>query len=1023
MRVNKLIMNAFGPYAKRVEINFSDLNQQELYLIAGDTGTGKTTIFDAISFAIYGNASQTIRASNQLRSDFADNEIETYVELYFTIHHKQYYLKRSPTYLRTGYKTENKHSASLLLPNNEVIDGVKEVNEKILEIMGIDYSQFKHIMMIAQGEFAQLINAESKERALIFRKMFDTAKYDQISLYFKEEVRKTQILNQQIKERITTIIKMNEGIEVVDNEIFQIQDFIERLDKQNQIDNQLLKKNIESRGLLNQENEECNKLIQQIESANLLLDKLKRAKEKEFLLVGKALKMEQLKTTIDLSLKAKLITPEFKQYQRGAGAYLSLNKEKELLDSELKQVEKDNIVISNNYQKFKQQEEVFLDKARTVEQLQQALITINKIEECEKQLKLIKETDLQLLTDLKRIEEDSFIKKDCLSNIKEQLESFPKIDLELEKLNQLEENCAKRMKDLQTLEQELIQLVTAKELYQNKLVDYEIVAEDFKKSQLYYIQQEQIYRTNQAGFLANDLITGNPCPVCGSLEHPNLASLSSTILNLNELETLKETISLLEVKREEAYLVVLNSKEELTKIQSLIESKTNRTTVKEHQIYLIDKKQVLRSDINELQVNRQRINKKIQEEKELREELVNLNTVIEMLSEDYFNKQAEINKIKTASQVLEQEVKTLKEGIFFIDLSKQEIIEKITDFQRLITKFKEDFTISKNNYEELLLKQGKMQGRLIQMNEQLEKDQVIIASLKKEWLNQLNNYFRDFEEYQEYYLKLEGVENAQNSYQEYLNQKMLIKKEIEELSKECIDLEYRDLTNYRIQLELNNQKLELLTEDYATIFSKFKKNSAIVKELNQEKELFKQIEKRLNMVDDLSKAMNGQNASRLSFESYVLTSYFDYIIEAANLRFKKMTGLRYELLRRKIPKGRLKAQGLDLEVLDFETGKVRDIKTLSGGESFKASLSLALGLSDVIQAQVGGIEIDTLFIDEGFGTLDAQSLDQAIEILMDLNHSNKVIGIISHVQELKERIDSKIIVKKVKRGSEISIEV
>lgn len=897
MKPIKLVMSAFGPYKDKVELDFNKIVPNGIFLITGDTGAGKTTIFDGISFALYGEASGSNRTTSSIRSNFALPETETFVELEFIHKNKKYKIRRVPLYKKLK-KNGNGFTKSLADATLEydglVVSGISNVNQKIEEILSINSKQFKQISMLAQGEFIKVLYSESKERTEIFRKIFDTYIYDLITQKLGEKLKGKKEQLQESKNSFNTN-KNNiywsdnyKNLELLNEDNFS-QEYIEELF-------QLIEKQI----LENEKDyEESNNAIHKIEE-----------KEKE--------------------LKEKLRKQE--EENKKIETYQKSIKEKEELKLKETEIEKDKELLNKN---------------------KKIISTVKPIED-----KLnIKEKDLEELnTELSAIE----IKITDGNTYEKELEEKEKIINEIKNIYEIYHDLLKSLEELKKKE-ELFKKITfdlkEKEKYVSK---YEIILKDYKEKNDYYIEEEDKFFKNQAGIIAKKLEENKPCPVCGSKDHPNIATTSNNILTKEGLETIKN--ELIKIDTEKNIL-----KEKITSINTKIE--TLLVNLPEIKIEGIDKEQ------------KKIINEKINKEKETIE-------LIETFNKLYF-------KIENEKINLE-------------------------DF---------DFNSFKDNFQN---NTRKIHEELI--SNKVKKDQLLKqTTIKKAELEEIKKEFKkaytklgfcDEKEYREKTLQENNCNILEEKIKKYNNTLIEITTKIEMLKKEV---------SSNIIIDVSNMKEELSSIEKDLIEKKkindiyninLTNNKRIKNILNKTKDkLFKNVEE-FTIYDNLYRISNGTmpGKRKIEFEQYVQATYFEMVLHEANKRLSNMTDNRYILIRKEESDKISDKIGLELEVIDNYNGKKRDVKSLSGGEAFKASLSLALGLSDVIQSYSGGVVIDTLFIDEGFGSLDIESRQQAIDTLTNLSNNDKLIGIISHVTELKEKIERKVIITKTKDGSIISIE-
>lgn len=895
MKPLNLKMSAFGPYRDLTEIDFSQIGKSELFLITGDTGAGKTTIFDAISFALFNEVSGSNRPISSLRSNFALTE-ETYVELKFEHKNQIYKVSRKPQYERlkkSGEGTTTSIADASLEYNDKVITGTKNVNDKIIEILGINAKQFKQISMLAQGEFIKILFANSKDRTEIFRRIFETDIFEIITNNLVEIAKRSRIELENLKTSFTTNaenIRWKEKPVSVDLIDFK---------KLNQLDiDEILK-------LLNEEIEK-----------NKVEYKEKNAKN-EKLLKDKNKLEEKIKKINDQNEKVK-------RYQKLIAISAILKeKEKNIQEKEEKVKISERILTS-----VMPKEEIVLRIKKQIEDDQNKIDIINtKIKDGEK------------------IEKENQVKLKNLSELKKLIDKYKKI---IEKEEKISEGISK-VKNINKCVREMDNLT---EQYNKINKDYQIKNKE-------YLEAEDKFFREQAGIIAEKLEDGKPCPVCGSTEHPNIAQKSKDVLTEEELNLLKKEVEKLEKENND-------SKENITKINSKIET--------------------IQDSISEIKIN-----------------YISLEQYIDSINAEYKNIKDEKDKSKKAFEDLIKIISNTYEDIddFNYDDYKEEIYEEIKkDSEKLIENKTSLNNITKN----------------------IEENKKEFLSKNSEYIDTIRKLgFENEKDYKANTLSEHDIEKLKNEIDEYKEKKTSNKAKIEELEKELTDKEIVDISQ-------DNENLEQLINEQKELNKEVSKHKTLL-EINTDTnkklkatatELLEKMNK-VATIEELSRIANGTayGKRRIAFEQYVQATYFDMIIIEANKRLINMTDNRYVLVRKKASDKISEKIGLDLDVLDNYNGKLRDIKSLSGGESFKAALALALGLSDIIQSYSGGVVIDTLFIDEGFGTLDSESREQAINTLMTLTGNNKLIGIISHVSELKERIDKQIVVTKSQDGSKI----
>lgn len=888
MKPLKIKISAFGPYKNCIDIDFEKLGESGIFLITGDTGAGKTTIFDSISFALFGEVSGSNRPVPSVRSDFADNDTETFVELEFTHKNKKYKIRRNPAYERTKKRGEGttKTSADASLEyDDKVISGTKNVDIKIEEILGINSKQFKQISMLAQGEFLKILFAESKDRTEIFRRIFDTDIYNQIAKRLADKTRIAKAELEQLKDYFainSSNIVWKDGIQSVQpkdvNELF-IQEILEKLQQEIKINSEKFEKCQEQISKQSDENSKIEKEIMAQKDKNDKIDRCQKLQEEQKVLQEKQEDIKQKEILIQKS-------------QEIINKILPKEDKKKELEKEISQKQKVLQDISEKIELGKRKEEKFKQILE--------LIEIIKVQ---------------------------FQKYSELKDGKTELED--------------------KIKKLQVIIKEQENKKIASENAQKLEVEWEKLSTEV-------LEKEKEFFKEQAGILAEKLKENEPCPVCGSLHHPNLAIKSTSVLTKEELDNLKE-------KEEKSRKTLTDATNKVTEINSKIE-----TLIKEFgekpDVELYNKKYL-----------------------EISEEL---EKAYNQLNDNY-------KQIMLKDIVIES---------FEYDIFKEKITNKISKEREEFLKFQTQQEENKKQIDELLQKQEKAQN---------------------DYQNTLKELgFENEEQYKKSVLNNSQIEAFSKEIEKYKTDVTINVTKLEEIQKEIKGFEKVDLT-VKIQ-EFNNKKQELenMRKQQMEYHRIFENNNRILVDLQTNSKKLDSKIKEFTMVEDLSKIANGTvyGKRRIEFEQFVQASYFDMVIIEANKRLLKMTDNRFLLVRKESSERVSDKIGLELEVIDNYNGKRRDVKSLSGGEAFKAALSLALGLSDVIQSYSGGIVVDTMFIDEGFGSLDTESREQAINTLNQLTDNHKLIGIISHVTELKERIDKKVIVTKSTEGSKITIE-
>ena len=990
MRPIKLTISAFGPYASKQVIDFEELKGRNIFVISGKTGAGKTTIFDAISYALYGEASGESRETDSLRSHFADDNTETYVELEFELRGEKYTVNRVPKQKKKKARgeayTEKSADATLTLPDGKVITKVKNVTDKIIEILGITREQFKQIVMLAQGEFKKLLLADSVEREGIFRKIFNTYDFEKIQAELKDKAANLSKNRTKSKHEMEINLKNIKGEhDIVIDEYVDFPLVIEKLKDLLERDNNIYK-------TLNEEGKEVDNNLQVknqekaiIETNNNLL------KEKE--IITKAL--EELLSKED----------EYK------------NKSKTIIDGknakEVKYIEDKLIETTKKLTKREEDYNLSLkniDSLKLKQEEANKLLQIEESKECDREKLSVEINNLNKLEE-KIIELDSLNNK--VMHLKQSAENS-KLQIinnkkETEELKKSKEEKELQLKDIATLETKKVELESdikaknktldeVRELFKvirsfqntyiehnNKAKEYKEFEVEYKKVKENYEKMDDLYKKEQAGILASKLQENEPCPVCGSTNHPNKATIKENlkIPTKEELKVAKENLDKLE-------------KENLEKINNLTTLNSNKTTyleqVNNHLSMLsatlnIDKtfnsetaKVVknlgteLKSVIDKLKDELLKVIDKISLKEKIEKELNLITTTIN-------EREHSLIKLEECEKNYTTE---LTQNITKIDEYKKEIPENITDLKtlnNLIEVKTKELNISKEKLAKLRLENENLAKKLEGENSTSKEINKSIEELKLEIANNKANFneaikeqgFDNIQTYEDAKLQISMVESLEKEVENYNSELKLTKAKQEDIINKTKDIVFMDITTIDEEIRsIQNNKKELeskLRELHAIIVG----NKTILKNVENLNIEFKEIEEEYKVLGELADLANGKKAPYISFERYILASYFEDIIEAANIRLEKMTGDRFSLIRKTSKSKGAGQKGLELEIYDNYTDSSRDVSSLSGGESFKASLSLALGLSDIVQSNAGGVSLDTMFVDEGFGTLDPQS--------------------------------------------------
>lgn len=911
MKPIQLTMSAFGSYADTTIIDFSRV-KNGIFLITGDTGSGKTTIFDAICYALYDRTSGGAREGSDMRSQYADPGTATYVEYTFSYGEAQYTVRRNPRYSRTSkrkdkegnYKeTIEQPSVELIMPDGRSFAGkLRETNEKIIEIIGLDADQFTQIAMIAQGEFMKLLQAPSNKRKEIFAKIFNTRIYWQIQETLKQYTRKLYIAledNRKFCEmelasiRALPDIDSPGGQQPFDFTEYDEQALLERLNK-------LLQEGTEQEKLYKTRITDNQKAQEQANAALTAGEQINRL----FLLLDKA-KQEREK----LEQKKKEYEDKAEQLERARKA----------------------VLVSVEREKAENRQKALTESNRRLKDYETAMQKIKKeLENCEAQ---------KVNADSARQEKEPGLQEQ-LARLRGALPQYEQADQYKQTLSQqeseliaLQRKQAKAQERMETIQHEL-------------LAAHEKVTETLHA----YEQANDAFIAEQAGIMAANLQEGMPCPVCGSTIHPHKAGLSAQAVTQEQVKAAK----------------VLWTQAEET------ENRINMTLMSAR--------------------------KKQEEEQEAYH---NMHTAYETAKAQYILLKEQL--ILDGKQEAQKQIKTLEKEL----LRLQEQAAKAQENWQLTREQLTRIMAMKKSEEE-------QNGRFVE--ELAEAQETYRQTLDKQG-------FATKEDYLASLLSVSQMETLEKTISIYHDTCVRNEAAVHQCEKQTRGKERIDTQSLQQEVkELQSTRREL-DNRYREIYGINQRNREALEKLTRQLDTRKTLKEEYEMYSNLDKTANGNLAgtAKLDFQTYIQRKYFEAIIREANKRLVKMTSNQFILQCRSLDKlGSQGAVGLDLDVYSLVNDKTRDVKTLSGGESFMAALSMALGMSDVIQNTAGKVRMDTMFVDEGFGSLDDEARNEAIKILNELAGEKRLVGIISHVTELKEQIDRKLVVTKDEKGSSIS---
>lgn len=912
MRPLKLKMVGFGPYAGVQELDFDRLGSSGLYLITGDTGAGKTTIFDAITFALFGEASGNNRNPSMLRSKYAKEDMPTRVELTFAYGGKVYTVTRNPTYERaktkgTGTTTESA-GAELTYPDGRQITKRGEVDAAIREIVGLTREQFSQIAMISQGDFRKLLQAETSERQKIFRDIFKTDFYVMLQNQLKEKAGEVRGQRDQASQSIRQYI----------NGVTCDEDSVYALDAQKAKNGELP---------VTEVIELFRTLLEQDQQAELALEAELAAVEKELEQITSQLTQaeayEAAKTALaERVAEETMLTVALETAKAALDAAQKTVPEQEKLQSKIAEME----LLLPSYDELD-------THTAALAAAQTDLAGAHAAQESAAKEK----NDLTIgITELRAEQKD-------LADVSAEKE---KLAARLQQLGDRQKQFVDFLSGMEGLTRERAELAKRQE-------DYLKAEEASSELLLEYEVKERAFLREQAGIMASGLTAGMPCPVCGSVEHPQLAVLAEDAPTEADVKAAKAKYDTAQRRANEA-------SNEAQKRKGMVDT-TEGALAKELDslipgISLADgakaaeeQENLLAMQIEGLNVQIAALTKKMARREELDILLPEKELLLRAAEETIAMKTAEIASLTAKAESSEAQIHVLRNKLVFSDKATAEA--EISNLREESDKLRQNLKTAETAYNQSKENLAGIRGTIEQLHKQLENGTDIDA------------------------------EQLQAKKDEYVSQK-------------AVSMAKQKIVHTRIST--NETALQGVSAKAAEV---------------------KRLDKKYVWMKALSDTANGSvsGKDRVMLETYIQTTYFERILARANIRLQKMSGGQYDLKRREKADNKQSLSGLELDIIDHINTTERSVNTLSGGEAFLASLALALGLSDEVQMSTG-IHLDTLFVDEGFGSLDSEALSKAYNTLAGLTEGNRLVGIISHVAELKEKIDKQIVVKKEKTG-------
>ena len=1051
MRPKKLVMQAFGSYSKKTEIDFTK-PKQNLFLVTGDTGAGKTTIFDAIVFALYGEASSESnkKSGQELQSQFSDYGDEPFVELTFTemdgAIEKEFRVRRVPRHIRplkrgSGYKSENEKVSLFLEDNSEWSQNIKETNAKIEELVKLSKTQFMQVSMIAQGEFMKVLKGDDKQE--IFRKLFGTeiyqklieglkikssqknAEFKDFGLRCLQYIRSIRVLEGTEKDYGFSEIKNEVGITEIEKTVVALENLCTELKENIKI------KEIENSEILVKRDTKKGELAE----GKLLLQsfvELEKSEEKLRYLESQKEEIESLtKLVKDIELAYELET----LYKNFCEAGERLKKS----EQELEEIKTKIPQYASAYEKFSKKE------SETREEFSLKSEQFNKISE-----KVAKA--LESFSKIKAKKSEQVIKEDArvsaardTDNAKRELEKFEADEKEWREtvkgllvLEKKQIDVKNQVQNLNNIENELTllmqtdrKLITEKEELKKFTITFKDDLDKFNFVEKLVADKRKTLYEQRAGVLAKNLEEGKPCPVCGSTSHPSPCMAVGGVQEVTEeeIEELAEKSNRLKVSVDEKLYELERNKAMLSERDRHLEENKGKLlqVIKENFFEIEDSANLesitgkITSFLSEKNIELNKINKEIKEVRVIESKLsiaeeneIILRKLVEDAKEKELKLDRELSGISSAIKELEDglEYLTEEEANNAIRDEKKKKIEVEGRYEEVVKNCREAKSIKEQ--AETLISRLEVDIPLLRAEEENKKNEYMTA------LSEDSFYEENWKKLVQSYKKFEKDEK-QSIINKYISDKNTEEKIVDRLKEVTRERQKPDISLLQEEVRKFEELYSSLNLELEKLKTVYSIDEDVLKNLKIELAGREEKAKEYALITGLAKKMSGTTTGlRMDIETFVQRQYLEKILVSANKRFNDMSAGQFELRTYELDKASEgKNRGLSLMVYSHITGKSRDVGTLSGGESFMAALSLALGMADQIQEKSGAINLEMMFVDEGFGTLDDNSRNKAIRILKTMANGSKLIGIISHVNELKQEIDEQLIVTKDENGSKV----
>lgn len=1090
MRPLKLTLSAFGPYAGTTELDLAQLGTKGLYLITGDTGAGKTTIFDAITYALYGRASSDRRTPETLRSKYAEDSTPTFVELVFSYAGKTYTVYRSPEYLRPAKRGDKlvmqKKEVRLTMPDEHVVDKPAEADAELRQIIGLDQAQFSQIAMIAQGDFYRLIMADTQKRQEIFREIFKTRYYDTLQQRLGKA---SGDLKSQCEAARSSVQQYIEGIVCAEDDMayfpkteqakqgeMPFEDIVSLVNALIEQDEQADARCEEQLAQLDEENSAVAKLLGKADEqdkarAKLAANRDEQMQQHEKLKAAQdAWEAEQAKLPRQEELRRALTAleaekPRYQELDDKSRTLAKLTGEITAQETDLQKQEDTHQRQSAELAAWKQEAQPLAqaeaDKERALSAQKEQTARREALSALLDDVRMQAHNARQLVEAEKQAEEREAEKNALTDTIAQQtaalqadreaLRQAAGLDAEKTKLLSEQEKAQARENALDAIEKLLNDCETARSQFETAKNAYKQAQAKAERANEDYVRCSRAFLDAQAGILARDLTDGAPCPVCGAVHHPHPAQLPGEAPTEDELRQAERARDAAQRAASDASQAAgerktalqMREQQVLEQLAAYVETPALETAEAQLAACRAEAKKVsddLAQQLSALETglaDRAALNRRIEQQENA---LGHQNEALGLLRDTIIKEKDAYSRLSGQQEQLEQKLHG-RLAELLPDCPPEQAAERLDTALNKVQQRLQDSADVLSAIEQKLARKRLLDTQIPQREQEMQAQTQKISAARAA-LSGAESRRTSLEEQiaalrktlsfadaaaavqQERTLgnELDTLEKAYKAAEKTLADSEKALSELQSNEKQLVSLlengEALDIEALTARAgELTVRRLEL-GEERRTLSTRVNTNRNALGKMQKRADELKALEERYRWVKLLSNTANGQlsGKEKITLETYIQMTFFDRILQRANTRLLTMSGGQYELKRRRVAGNHKSQTGLELDVIDHYNGSERSVQSLSGGESFKASLSLALGLSDEIQSAAGGIKLDTMFVDEGFGSLDEESLAQAIRALGDLTEGRRLVGIISHISELREKIDRQIRVTKDKTG-------